>query len=272
MNRSCDRRFGLESALEFIELEETLREFSGSNQFIYIANPGNWGDGLIRYATESFFRRKGFSFKPLRFSRAIDIGRNELEEMVGSSAPRAVYGGGGAFFPKYRMHKVMPSLLSKFESMLVLPNSFSVPASKLGFREHDIIFRRDRENSTAFAPQSQFCHDMALSLPMIIAPDPTQGPGYFFREDKEKKHSGRLPSSNRDISSEGNEFTEVHGFLKAIAQFSEVHTDRLHVSIAASLMGRQVKMYPNSYFKNLSIYESSMRVAFPNVSFQESHP
>ena len=53
---------GLAGAIEFIRLEETLRDFAEGETFVFVVNKGNWGDGLIRYATERFFQRHGFRY------------------------------------------------------------------------------------------------------------------------------------------------------------------------------------------------------------------
>lgn len=261
---------GLANAIEFIKLEEIVREFTRGRRFAFIVNAGNWGDGLIRYATERFFRERGFDYVALPFDEAVTTSRDQYEALIDSDEVQVVYSGGGVFFGKYRMHRKMPHLLAKTDAMLVLPHSFSVPATKLGFRPQDVLIRRDRDHSVVAAPQSVFCHDMALSLPLISTQYPEKKIGYFFRTDRERSSDNSLPKNNRDISKEGTEQTPINKFLNSISKYSEVHTDRLHVSIAAALMGRSVHLYANSYFKNQSIYESSLSDAFPNVVFHAS--
>ena len=80
-----------------------------------------------------------------------------------------------------------------------------------------------------------------------------------------------VPDNNRDISVEGTEITPIAPFLEAVARFDTVHTNRLHVSNAAAMMGRRDHLYANSYFKNQSIYEASLKRAFPNVSFHQKY-
>ena len=80
-----------------------------------------------------------------------------------------------------------------------------------------------------------------------------------------------IPRGNRDISAEGTESTPMAEFLEAIARFETVHTNRLHVSIAAAMMGRRVHLYANSYFKNKAIHETSLSAAFPNLSFHQEY-
>ncbi|MBB1496818.1 hypothetical protein [Paracoccus sp. MC1862] len=269
----CDHRqpAGLAGSIEFIRLEETLQEFAEDETFIFVANTGNWGDGLIRYATEKFFRHNAFRYVSVPLGRAMSMSPDDLRQLSSSSKVRMVYGGGGAFLNKYRMHKKMPALIERSERMLVLPNTFAVPRRSLGFRRTDILFRRDEGGSKEFAPRSIFCHDMALSLGRITTSGNGSGVGYFFRGDVEKIEDMPVPEGNRDISTEGKESTPMSGFLDAIARFGTIHTNRLHVSIAAAMMGRRVHLYANSYFKNNSIYEASLKQAFSNLTFHQRY-
>lgn len=56
-------------------------------------------------------------------------------------------------------------------------------------------------------------------------------------------------------------------FLRFVSRFQEIRTDRLHVSIAAAMLGKTVFMHPNSTGKNCGIYESWLRHHYPNVRF-----
>ena len=262
---------GLAGAIEFIKLEETLRDFAEGETFVFVVNKGNWGDGLIRYATERFFRQNGFRYVGIPVARAVSLSVDELREASSSAKVRMVYSGGGAFLNKYHMHRRIPALIERSERMLVLPHTFAVPRRKLGFRRSDILFRRDESGSKEFAPRSLFCHDMALSLGRIACQGGGSGAGFFFRRDVEKVEGMALPPGNRDISAEGTERTPMAAFLDAIARFETIHTNRLHVSIAAAMMGRRVHLYANSYFKNRSIYEASLKQAFPNVTFSQDY-
>lgn len=56
-------------------------------------------------------------------------------------------------------------------------------------------------------------------------------------------------------------------FLKFIDRYVDVTTDRLHVAIAAAMLGKQVNMYGNAYFKSKAVFEHSMAGRFKSVSF-----
>jgi exopolysaccharide biosynthesis predicted pyruvyltransferase EpsI len=57
----------------------------------------------------------------------------------------------------------------------------------------------------------------------------------------------------------------VVDILSVINKYNIVNTNRLHVCIGAALLGKQVNFYPNSYYKNESIFLMSLKDKFPNV-------
>ena len=101
--------------------------------------------------------------------------------------------------------------------------------------------------------------------------------GNFFRNDVESLNLG-LPDNNADLSriyeygthSEYVTFYTTHRMMSYINNFSRIRTDRLHVCIAAALLGKEVEFYPNSYFKCKAVYEYSLKDRFPNISWVEN--
>ncbi len=53
--------------------------------------------------------------------------------------------------------------------------------------------------------------------------------------------------------------------LRFINQYNKIATNRLHVAIAAALLGKDVDFYRNSYYKNEAVYRYSLEGKFPNV-------
>jgi hypothetical protein len=98
---------------------------------------------------------------------------------------------------------------------------------------------------------------------------PGTGRGYFFRTDKESPNRIKIPSGKNDISLKGDPLAGITTFFEEINRFSAIYTDRLHVSIAACLLEKEVHFYPGSYFKNQAVYLSSMKDNFDNVHFHE---
>jgi exopolysaccharide biosynthesis predicted pyruvyltransferase EpsI len=99
-----------------------------------------------------------------------------------------------------------------------------------------------------------------------------------FRQDGERTGI-ELPPGNIDVSevfSLGVESTEIasiaaHRLLGFLNQFEQIRTNRLHVAIASALLGKQVEMHDNNYYKCRAVYQHSLR-AFPNVRFLEQPP
>jgi hypothetical protein len=54
--------------------------------------------------------------------------------------------------------------------------------------------------------------------------------------------------------------------FEVIGSHSRIQTDRLHVAIAGALLGREVHLHPNSYYKNQAVYDYSLE-QYENVTF-----
>jgi exopolysaccharide biosynthesis predicted pyruvyltransferase EpsI len=67
-----------------------------------------------------------------------------------------------------------------------------------------------------------------------------------------------------DISKKGS----LGEFVSAVAGADRVFTDRLHVAIAAHVLGRWTRLYGNRYHKNRGVYEYSLRED-PMIKFIE---
>ena len=103
---------------------------------------------------------------------------------------------------------------------------------------------------------------------------------YCFRTDAESTHQIPIPEGNCDISLSWNgslwhepEMARavVEAILTYLSQFEEIRTDRLHVAILGSLIGRRVFLFPNSYYKNQAVYEMSL-AKLANVHFIREFP
>jgi exopolysaccharide biosynthesis predicted pyruvyltransferase EpsI len=97
---------------------------------------------------------------------------------------------------------------------------------------------------------------------------------HAFREDVEKT-AFPLPRGNLDVAQVFSHGTRsphachVGSFhlLSYLDTFEEVHTNRLHVCIGAALLGKRVRLAPNSYCKNQAVWEFSLKERFHNVEW-----
>jgi exopolysaccharide biosynthesis predicted pyruvyltransferase EpsI len=60
---------------------------------------------------------------------------------------------------------------------------------------------------------------------------------------------------SRDVSMEGS----LTDFVSWVANAETVHTDRLHVAITSSILGKDTTLYGNRYHKNRGVWEHSLR-------------
>jgi exopolysaccharide biosynthesis predicted pyruvyltransferase EpsI len=93
----------------------------------------------------------------------------------------------------------------------------------------------------------------------------------FGREDGES--AGRMAEIHLDVSAAFAFGTWPHAaelsawcLLEALRLVDSVETDRLHVAIGCALLGRHCILHDNSYGKNKSVYDHSLR-RFPFITF-----
>lgn len=242
---------------EFSTLAETIKERSRNKNIYYFASPGNWGDAVIRHGTLEFFKKYEISYKELTGIKKEWI----LPYIKGGVV---LYGGSGGWCFNYSLGSRLVNRLRKRFEVMVLPStyemSFSIP--------NTTFFCRDHFESKSNMPEAVFCHDMAFALGRLSAPQ-GKGIGYFFRTDVESSNKIKIPENNNDLSLKGWHLSDIQPFLDEIAKYEIIHTDRLHIGIVSSLLGREVHLYPGSYFKTRAIYNSSIKDYFDNVYFHE---
>lgn len=101
--------------------------------------------------------------------------------------------------------------------------------------------------------------------------------GWFLRRDQERNEAftaSLSPVPRMDVSRYGGGDCRWHDYnmmgvymlLHAVNAVDVVITDRLHVSIAAAMTGREVVMMDNSYGKLSGVYQQSM-TRLPHVRF-----
>lgn len=97
-----------------------------------------------------------------------------------------------------------------------------------------------------------------------------------FRSDVEKSDIS-VPKANFDITGKFAfyDFSEplVHEvsyrLLSYLLKFDVINTNRLHVCIAGALLGKKVNFYSNNYYKNISVYNYSIKDRFSNVKMHD---
>ncbi len=102
---------------------------------------------------------------------------------------------------------------------------------------------------------------------------------FAFRTDVEKTNV-EVPPDNIDVTAWINldhDMTDekkveetTRRIFRFLNQFDVIHSNRLHVGIASSLLNKVTHFYDNSYRKNESVYEFSMKGRFENLIWEGS--
>lgn len=246
---------------EFLLLEEVIKEKSKNAPVYYLSNQGNYGDSLIRYGAFKFFEDIGLKYTVLKSFNTL---RPAWWSTFFYRKGTLIFAGGGAWCDLYNREEILKKLSKRFKNVIILPSTYETSPSI----PNATFFRRDQYESKDNMPNALFCHDMAFYIGSLEAEE-GQGKGYFFRTDKESSNKIEIPKLNNDISTKGDHNTPIYAFMNEISKFDIIYTDRLHVSIAACLMGKEVHLYPGSYFKSRAIYLSSLKHYFKNIHFHD---
>ncbi|MBV1836448.1 polysaccharide pyruvyl transferase family protein [Acetobacter estunensis] len=259
-------------------LVEGLREFASLGAGFY-AGYGNLGDALIALGTLDLFRDLGCDFPRIK-------GR---EQATLSGYTHVVMGGGGGWVKGLweTYLDLTLSFLREGGRLIILPSTFSSFGSEfVPYADQITMFCREEESYRQLITQGMpedrvfLCHDLAFYC------DPAHFSGLdmserypdigIFRNDEERLLKNRDRASV-DLSLLINDIqwmdeAQCAEPLRAVAgligQFDHVHTDRLHMAVLSTLLGRTVDVRPGIYFKNRAVFDYTLH-RFPNVTFQE---
>lgn len=251
----------------FVGLAERLHQLCNGAVVHYLPNHGNWGDALIRRGTLAFFRDAEIEVKEhfyVKWRAPRMLRKPPWLKSVKDREGVLIYGGGGAWCREWDISGYVRAVSRYFRHTIILPSTFAIRPQL----ESATYYCRDRFESQTLLEEACFCDDMAFYLGLQRG-SRGQGEAKMFRTDRESSGLINIPADNRDLSLEGKYRDRYTGFFDAISPFETVHTDRLHVAIAACLLGKKLHLYAGSYFKNQAVYLSSIKDVFPNVTFHK---
>lgn len=258
----------LRASEPFDALAARIKDLAGTREVIYAPNGGNWGDGLIHCGTGQFLAAHGVDhvtrYRP-EIEALVKEGGAALEPLRSSVL---IAGGGGSWSRNYfRSRGFVGSVAPYFHHVVVMPTSFDRgPVAP----ENVTYIRRDLKESAESIPASIFCHDMAFFIDLEIeAPEAAGSDGSFFRGDRERNPNATRGKGNVDLSRRGNDRSDVTRFFATIAGYERVFTDRLHVAVAASMLGRHCHLHAGNYWKNGSVYTSSIAPNYDSCTWVE---
>ena len=263
-----------------IKLDDSvlLEQLRRLGSFSYMPNQGNMGDMLISSATMDWFDQNHLNWKRVEKGDRIET---------------LVYGGGGIWTELwFGSISHVTELMKSARKVLILPSSFDkVPQFITMLDERFIVFCREIKSYSYLLKQNTSAkifldHDMALRLTQKIFQKNLSSPHSLleqvrkldkalelvagkknvslFRLDKEAKYHF---TTDLDLSSflwgfsySSREWIDfvAQKMLRIVSVFQEIHTDRLHVGIAAALMGVRVFLYDNSYGKISGVFRQSL--------------
>jgi len=281
---------------ENVQLADFLSSLA-RQEIYFFPNPGNAGDSMIAAATYQIF--EAYRIKPVMLAGPDDAGP--------ISASTVVLGGGGNLNPIYGgMAGILKALVGRGNRIVLLPHSIRGHESLIFGMGKDVTLHCRELASYRYlrslAAEVEVClsHDLAVYL------DPERNLSEWRSNSENKvrfeelllkskkvnpaKISGRsvwcirggaegtlkAPRENYDISvifklgSGPEEAQASAGMMLEFCRLTRsVTTNRLHVGIAAGLMGRECKLLDNSYGKLSSVFDMSLRSRFSCVSFDE---
>lgn len=242
-----------------LNLKDYLNKYKGQEVDFY-RFPGNYGDSLIWHGTKKLLNDLDIK------ERNVNISSPKYNDIL-------LIDGGGNFVDYYS--DIRDFLISKpdlYKEIIILPHTI------FGDKQIEIlnnlsskvtIFCREKVSAEFLNVRYTkgdvyLWHDCAFynTLPKGIDGHSVLN---IFRSDKESIIDEK-PKDNEDLSHNGYAMKPLDDLISTLEKASEINTDRLHIAICGVLLGKQVQLYPNSYYKNKAVFEYSLS-QFPNISF-----
>ena len=233
--------------MEELDLQKFLEKYRGTSVDFY-RFPGNYGDSIIWHGTKILLNE-------------LNINENHVEISSLKKNDVIFIDGGGNFVDYYSdVKEFLSTKPDLYKEVVILPHTI------FGEQQIDIlnglsgdvtIFCRERVSFNFLKEKFirgnvYLWHDCAFynSFEKIPA-----GVGVLnaFREDKESVNDN-VPPDNVDVSYNGYATKPLDELLGILKKYKEIRTDRLHIAICGVLLGKEVKLYPNSYYKKVIIH------------------
>jgi exopolysaccharide biosynthesis predicted pyruvyltransferase EpsI len=290
--------------MENTPIREYLSSLPRSLELVYFANPGNAGDSLIALATYQLFKELDIRYCIVNKSKTFDpTGRIMVYSGGGNlvqyydTARKVIQ----ETYPRLARLVILPHTIQANEDLLAsFRDNVDVicrePASYVHVKKNasranvylmdDMAFHLD---AAGLMEDDSFVQDQVpyswklrddlyeAFLPLRLALGRRLSPGQpgslnTFRKDLES--SGRFPHREyvdlatlfaHGTGSEAVARYVTRRLLKVLNRYQVIRTDRLHICIAAALLGKQVDFFANSSSKCEDVYRYSMKDRFPNV-------
>lgn len=243
------------------DLNKYLSKYKHTN-VDFFRFPGNYGDSLIWHGTKKLLSALNI------LERFVDINSPKYNDVL------FIDGGGNLvdYYSDIRDFLVKKPAL--YSEIVILPHTiFGEKQIKVlnNLSSKLTVFCREKTSAKLLEDglthgKVYLWHDCAFYNEFIKMPE---GSGILnvFRSDTESILD-KKPELNIDLSYNGYATKPLNELIKVLQKYEQVNTDRLHIAIGATLLGKKVKLFPNSYYKNKAVFEYSLK-RFPNISFVE---
>lgn len=246
-----------------LDLKKYLKKYSKTQVDFYRFN-GNYGDSLIWHGT-------------MKLLADLDIKVNYVDLKSEIKNNTLFIDGGGNFVDYYSdVRDFLEVKYNKYKKIIILPHTINGNKQKNilpQLKNNCVIFCREEKSyefvKKYFTGKLYLWHDCAFYNDFSNYKKYGQGVLNTFRQDCESIQTN-LPDKNIDISRSGWCKKPLNDFLGIISDHNEIRTDRLHIAIAAILLGKKTIISPNSYYKNLAVYNYSLK-SCSNAIFLYTH-
>lgn len=250
-----------------------------NKKIILVLNPGNGGDALIASGTLKVFDKLKLNY----------VIKSAIDNPIYNNSV-LIYGGGGNLVDNYSdCRNFLKNNINRNNIIIILPHTIKGNNKLINkFDKNVFVCCREKISYNHVLKNIKFPNNVFLFDDMAFNLNDMQKKfannknkniykiGIFFRTDKESKNKKSLfYKNNVDLSKKYNydyKMSNINKVNKAtfdifneIDKYQEINTDRLHIAIAGSLLGKKTNLYQNNYYKNKAVYEYSIKNRFKNT-------
>lgn len=213
---------------------------------------GNIGDYLIWEGTRQLL-------KPFKYTELTH------KNIVNSKGHTALITGSGGWS---KSHGTVPAVLTqiekRFKNVIILPSSYDTGVDTVKRALSNTKAKVFARELTSYRMIKDLCNaEVAYDCAFFFNFEPyrIQGKGkgelWAYRTDNESDVTAK-PTNNYDISSR-RVVDNLDNWLRIIAKYERVHTDRAHIMIASAMLGKTVYYTPSNYHKLPGIAKFSLQ-------------
>lgn len=247
--------------MEEVDLKKFLGKYRNTKVDFY-RFPGNYGDSLIWHGTKTLLS-------------ALNITANYVELGSPKSNKTLFIDGGGNFVNYYSdVRDFLDKKSDLYKEIVIFPHTI------FGDKQIDVLNKLSGDTTVFCREKVSFnfvkqnlrkgnvylWHDCAFYNDF---PESPAGDGvlHVFRQDKESILD-TAQNANNDLSYNGYATKPLDELINFLKQYEEIKTDRLYIAICATLLGKKVSLFPNSYYKNKALFDYSLK-NFSKISFRQ---